>query len=105
MIIDIHCHCFPDQLAQKAIPLLSEKAGIPAYTDGTVNCLKESMDKSRIDICVLQPIATKPEQTTGVNRWAVGVQDGRIITFGTIHPDFPNWEDEIYWLKAAGVKG
>lgn len=105
MVIDIHTHCFPDELAVRTIPFLSQKANIPAYTDGTVNRLKQSMTAAGIDISVLQPIATKPHQTIGVNRWAVGVQDTNIISFGTIHPDFPDWKDEIKWLVEAGVKG
>jgi predicted TIM-barrel fold metal-dependent hydrolase len=105
MIIDIHTHCFPDELALKAIPLLSEKAGIKSFSDGTVKQLKKSMAVAGIDISVLQPIATKPEQTKGINRWAVSVQDKNIITFGTIHPDFADWKDEIRWLTEAGIRG
>jgi predicted TIM-barrel fold metal-dependent hydrolase len=105
MIIDVHTHCFPDELAEKAIPILSEKADIPAFVDGTIKQLKQSMTDSGVDISVLQPIATKPSQTTGVNRWAVSVQDSSIISFGTIHPEFSDWKNEIKWLVEAGVKG
>ncbi|MBZ4646054.1 MAG: hypothetical protein JG777_1543 [Clostridia bacterium] len=34
MIIDIHAHCFPDELAAKAIPFLEQKSGVTAYRDG-----------------------------------------------------------------------
>lgn len=105
MIIDIHTHCFPDELAPRAIPLLAQKAGIPAYTDGTIKALKRSMRDSGVDISVLQPVATKPSQTATINRWAAGVQDQNIITFGTIHPDYPDWQEEIKWLASAGIKG
>ncbi|HHV96893.1 MAG TPA: amidohydrolase family protein [Clostridiaceae bacterium] len=105
MIIDIHTHCFPDELAARTIPFLAQKANIPAYLNGTIKGLKESMSKAGIDISVLQPIATKPQQTIGVNRWAINVQDEDIITFGTIHPDFPDWKNEIKMLKEAGIKG
>jgi predicted TIM-barrel fold metal-dependent hydrolase len=105
MIIDIHTHCFPDKLATRAVPYLAAQAGIPAHTDGTVKALKDSMKRAGIDICVLQPIATKPEQTPGVNSWAVSVQDKSIISFGTIHPDYPLWQDEIRALSDAGIRG
>jgi len=105
MIIDIHTHCFPDNLAPRAVPLLAEKGGISPFTDGTVACLKNSMKKAGIDFSVLQPIATKPEQTTGINRWAVSMQNGSIIAFGTLHPDYPDWKREIKWLWEAGIKG
>ncbi len=105
MIIDIHTHCFPDTLAPRAIAILKEKSGIPVYTDGTVNNLKISMKTAGIDICVLQPIATKPEQTTNINRWAIDVQDDGIVSFGTIHPEFAGWKEEIKYLAASGIKG
>jgi predicted TIM-barrel fold metal-dependent hydrolase len=105
MIIDIHTHCFPDELAAKAIPLLSEKAGISAFLDGTLKQLKKSMSDAGISVSVLQPIATKPDQTTGVNRWAVSVQDDNIISFGTVHPEFFGWKDEIRRLSEASIRG
>jgi hypothetical protein len=105
MIIDIHSHCFPDGLASRAIAALTEKAGIPAYTDGTVRDLKRSMITAGIDMCVIQHIATKPEQTANVNRWAVEIQDAGIIGFGSIHPDYQGWREEIKWLVGSGIKG
>jgi len=105
MIIDIHTHCFPDELASRTIPFLAQKAKISAFLDGTVKELKKSMSQAGIDISVLQPIATKPQQTIGVNKWAINAQDDNIITFGTIHPDFPEWRNEIKMLKEAGIKG
>lgn len=105
MIIDIHTHCFPDDLAPRAVPLLAQRAGIPAYTDGTIADLKRSMNDSGVSISVLQPVATKPSQTVSINRWAAKVQDKNIISFGTIHPDYPDWQEEIKWLASAGIKG
>ena len=105
MIIDIHTHCFPDNLAPRAISTLANKANIQPYTDGTINGLKKSMKTAGINISFIQPIATKPEQTTGINKWAIESQDENIRFFGTLHPDFPYWKDEIKVLAQAGIKG
>lgn len=105
MIIDIHTHCFPDELAKRAIPTLEEKAGSPAFTDGTVSGLKASMKISGVSKSVIMPIATKPQQTTSVNRWAVSIQDDSILSFGSIHPDYENWEEEMDLLVSADIKG
>lgn len=75
MIIDFHTHCFPDELAVKAVASLSEKAGIPAMLNGTVNDLKRSMKASRITGSVLLNIATKPSQTAKINSWSVQIRD------------------------------
>lgn len=105
MIIDIHTHCFADNLAARAISVLSRKGNINPYTDGTVKGLKSSMKNAGVDISVLQTIATKPEQTNTINRWAVSVQDDSIMSFGTLHPDYPHWKDEIRYLAQSGIKG
>ncbi len=106
MIIDIHAHCFPDALAKKAMKILSAAGGnLPYYTGGTVGGLKRSMDEAGIDISVIQNIATKPSQTTAVNRWAAETKNERIVSFGSIHPDFERWADEIKFFCDAGIKG
>lgn len=105
MIVDLHAHCFPDQLAPRALSILAERAGTEPYFNGTVSGLRMVMDEAGIDRAVLQPIATKPGQTVGVNRWAISVQEERIISFGTIHPETQGWQDELKGLVGAGIKG
>lgn len=106
MIIDFHTHCFPDSLAERALRQLSKVADdLEFFTDGTVNGLLSSMDKAGIQIGVIQHIATKPSQTPVVNRWAAELNGGRIVSFGTIHPEYAAWRDEIAYLTDAGIKG
>jgi predicted TIM-barrel fold metal-dependent hydrolase len=106
MIIDIHTHCFPDSIAPMAISSLAKKADclIP-HTDGTVAGLKRSMIFTGVDVSVIQNIATKPSQVVSINRWAAQQQGKQIISFGTIHPQFTDYKEEIKWLKANNFKG
>lgn len=105
MIIDFHTHCFSDELASSAIAVLAQRANIPAFTDGTVSALKESMQTCDINYSVLLNIATKPSQTEKINSWASSVQKGNIISFGSIHPKYKNWENELKRIKELGLKG
>lgn len=105
MIIDIHVHCFPDEVAERSIAARSQKFGIIPVTDGTITQLKISMEKAGVDISVLQPIALNPKQTMKMNRGPLNIKQDGIISFGTIHPDFFNWREEIKWLKDNGFKG
>jgi len=105
LIIDFHTHCFPDELAPKAMNKLSANSSLPYYHDGTVKGLKNAARKAGVDKCIVLPIATKPEQTKTINRWAKNIQDENIISFGTIHPKFTEWQDEIDWLKNNNFKG
>jgi uncharacterized protein len=104
-IIDFHTHCFPDDLAPRAMGKLSAAANITPATDGTLSGLKRSMDKAGISVSVVLSIATKPEQTTNVNSWAARVQDDAIIPFGSLHPDFPGWREEIARMVELGIQG
>lgn len=105
MIIDFHVHCFPDEIAERAVATLAEKANIPARSDGTVSGIKASMKKAGIDKSVVLSIATKPQQTQKITQWAQSVQDSSILTFGSIHPDCPDWGEELKRMGEAGMKG
>ena len=78
MVIDFHVHVFPDDLARRAVPKLAQAAAIPAYLDGTVTQLERSMAQAKIDKAVLQPVATRPEQVEGINRWVGSLRSERI---------------------------
>lgn len=105
MIIDIHTHCFPDQVASGSISARAKKFGLTPATEGTINALKQSMSKAGVNLSVLQPIALKPQQTIKMNRWVASVTCDQITGFGTIHPDFSGWKQEIKWLVNQGFKG
>ena len=106
MIIDFHTHAFPDELAQKAIPVLSEKGGITPYSDGTVDGIVSSMNRDGVDVSVVLSIATKAKQETNVNNFAISLIDNkRIVPFGSVFPGSDNALPEIERLHCAGIKG
>ncbi len=105
MIIDFHTHCFPDEIAARAVPKLSEHSGIPAFVDGTTGGLRASMQRNGIDAGVLLQIATKPAQTPTVNSWAIAQDSADIVGFGSIHPEYPRWREELDRIAEAGLKG
>lgn len=105
MVIDFHTHCFPDELVEKAIPALAEKACIPAMLNGTVSDLEKSMNASGITCSILLNIATKPSQTEKINNWAAQIQKDNIVAFGSIHPLYGNWKNELKRIKELGIKG
>jgi len=105
MIIDFHTHMFPDALAAKTIPYLSEISGFKNQTDGTLKETIENMDKTGVDKSVVCNIATNPKQTENVNNFAIEInKNPRLISFGSVHPDC----DYVYFLdklKDSGIKG
>ena len=49
-IIDFHTHAFPDKIAGKTIEMLSQKAGIPAHSDGTAQGLRKVLESAGITL-------------------------------------------------------
>ncbi len=111
MIIDFHTHVFPDKIASKTIDALSKMASIPAWSDGTVDGLIDTMEKSKTDIAVTLPVLTKPSQFESVLNFACEINNRflnkkrRIISFAGIHPDCEDVEDKLKQIKEKGVKG
>ena len=107
MIIDIHTHIFPDELAQKAIHgLLAEASNeYPPVNDGTLSGLMKNMDAWGIDISVVQPVITKQSQTKGVNEWAASINSDRLICFGGIYPHTDDYKRDIDFVVGLGLKG
>lgn len=105
MIIDFHTHCFPDELARRAIPLLASRAKITPYADGTAQGLCSSMKKAGISLSVVQPVATRPQQVRRINEWAKNNQGGELLFFAAFHPDLERPLEEIKLIKEQGFKG
>lgn len=109
MIIDMHTHIFPDKISAAVIEKLSRTSRTPAFTDGTLNGLKKSMDAAQINFSVILPVATNTAQVEKINSSAAALNekfssDG-IISFGCIHPDFTNYREELSRVKNYGLKG
>lgn len=106
MIIDFHTHCFPDKLAERAIPTLSHTCGglIP-QTDGTLGGLREHMQKAGVSVSCVMNIATNPRQMQSVNNFANEINSDDIIAFGSVHPDAPDWEEELERIADMGLRG
>ena len=108
MIIDFHTHIFPDKIAARSIESLSKVSGVKAATDGTLNGLLASMDRSGVDLSVIMPVVTKPSQFESVNTFAAKVNEeyaGRLLSFGGIHPDSEDYKAELNRIKELGLPG
>lgn len=108
MIIDVHTHTFPEKIAAHALETLSRNSHTRPFSDGTVRGLRASMSEAGITLSVIQPVATRPEQVTRINDTAMKINAGEsagIISFGGIHPDFPEWDAELSRIHENGIVG
>jgi predicted TIM-barrel fold metal-dependent hydrolase len=106
MIIDFHTHIFPDKIAEKTIRALEQEGNITAFTGGTLDELKSSMQENNITKSVVLPVVTRPSQFASVNHFAseINGKDG-IISFGGIHPDMEDYRERLEEIKEMGLLG
>ena len=109
MIIDIHTHTFPDAIAAKAVDKLKHNSHTEPVLDGTALSLSVSAKAAGVDLAVIQPVATSPQQVKEINDGAVEMNRHTSVTcllsFGCMHPSFGEPEKELVRLAEAGVKG
>lgn len=111
MVIDFHTHIFPDKIAAKTIDKLEHIGNVKAFTDGREESLTASMEKAGVDVSVVLPVVTAPEQFHTVNHFAAQLNEKyknskrRLLSFGGIHPDSPDYKKELREIKELGLKG
>ena len=104
-MIDFHAHIFPDHIAERTISYLSNICKMAPFINGTESGLLPSMDEAGIALSVILPVVTAPRQFDSINRFALKFQEGKLISFGGIHPDQENYKEKLRWLKEQGIRG
>ena len=107
MVIDFHVHTFPEKIAASALEKLQAKSHTRPFTDGTLKALELSMKESGVSFSILQPVATSPKQVSGINDKAIKLNSEakNIISFGAMHPEFEDFEQELKRIASNGIKG
>ena len=89
-MIDSHVHCFPPQLADRALHgTLAHRA---FEVDGTLARQIAFAKQEGIRRFLLLNFASRPENMAHVNEFAVEShgKDGLVISFGSVHPFAPD---------------
>ena len=106
MIIDFHTHIWPDKAAEKAKIYLQKAFKTEIVTVPSVNNLLNFMDKAQVDMSVALPVASRPDQVEHINNWIFSIKNERLNIFGSLHPYYKNWEDELKRIRdnSFGIK-
>ena len=115
MLIDVHTHTFPDAIAERALKKLVEKTGhlITPAGDGTVKGLLGHMRRDGVDYAVVCPVATKPDQFSGILAEALKIRDGErgedaqrhLVPFASVHPSDEARFSHLAEIARTGIKG
>jgi len=102
MIIDAHCHVWPDEIARKV--LADRPVGLDPVHDGTLDGLRRTMDASGIDMAMTLAVANVGRTVWRTNEFIGRVDRSRFVPFGTVHPDL-SVEQNLAALQENGVVG
>ena len=102
MIVDAHCHVWPDHIAPKV--LANRPSGMDARHDGTLSGLTRTLDAAGIDMAMTLAIAGVPKNVARTNEFIGTVPRDRFVPFGTVHPGLPI-EDNLAALRDNGIRG
>ena len=105
VIIDFHVHVYPDRVAEKVVPELAVRAQHGPFTDGTISGMESKLKEFGIDDFVVLNVPTNPRQQKNVNDFAIELSKRGRLTFGSVHPDAENIQDELLRIKEAGLLG
>lgn len=107
MLIDCHTHAFHPKIVHKASDQLINHYGVrPLYT-GTIEDLLEKIAFANLDGAVILCAATTASQVIPANNFALEVKRScpNLCPFGSIHPDFADFEAELNRLYTEGIRG
>ncbi|MDI9977242.1 amidohydrolase family protein [Rhodococcus sp. IEGM 1307] len=102
MIIDAHCHVWPDEIARKV--LADRPVGLDPVHDGTLDGLRRTMDNAGIDMAMTLAVANAGRTVWRTNEFVGRVDRSRFLPFGTVHPDL-SVEDNLAALRENGIMG
>ena len=107
-IIDAHCHIYPAKIAAKAAVSVGNFYKEEPACGGTVEELIEKGSAVGVDCFVVQSVATAPKQVASINAFIadeVQKYGGRLIGFGTLHPESQDIAGDLEHLRELGLKG
>ena len=104
-MIDFHTHIFPDAIADKSMPHLAKVCQTEPFTNGKKSGLLESTIDAGIECSVILPVVTAPKQFDSIHRFALQFSEGKLISFGGIHPEHEDYKEKLRWIKEQGFRG
>ncbi len=107
MVIDFHAHIYPQKIAVKASGNIGKFYNVPMCYDGSPEQLIKSGSKIGVSKYIVHSTATAARQVESINNYIISEVNahGEFVGFGTVHPDYEDFEGELRRIKSAGLRG
>lgn len=102
MIIDAHCHVWPDHIAAQV--LAGRPSDLDPVHDGTLTGLLRTMDAAGVDHAMCLGVAGVAKNVRRTNEFIGSVPRDRLTPFGTVHPDL-GVDENLTSLRDNGIRG
>ncbi len=104
-VIDVHTHIWPEKLAERAVNHVGDYYSYEMHGNGTLVDLKQSAKEAGVDRFVIHSSALKASQVEDVNTASASYITDKIAGFGTLHPEYTDFEREIDRIISLGLRG
>ncbi|MDQ7031712.1 MAG: amidohydrolase family protein [Desulfonauticus sp.] len=105
-MLDVHTHIFHPKIAEKACQALKTHYAITPQGTGLLDDLLVHLETGQFSKAIVLCAATGAHQVIPANNWAIELnKHSKLIAFGTIHPDYQNWEKELSRLLKHDISG
>ena len=107
MIIDFHAHIYPEKIADKASKTIGDFYDTSMCYNGVPERLLASGRKIGVEKYIVHSTATVAHQVEAINNYIVNEINAHkeFVGFGTVHPGYENFENELKRIKGLGLKG
>ncbi|MBQ5748971.1 MAG: amidohydrolase family protein [Oscillospiraceae bacterium] len=107
-IADVHCHIFPDKLAEKATRSIGDFYGDgEMFEPASVGNLVKAHREAGIERCVVCNSAVTAEQVHNINDFIAAscAEHPEFIGFGSVLPTMDGVEEELERMMSMGLRG
>ncbi len=109
-VINIHAHVFPPKILERAVESIGKFYDLSMHSDGSLETLTAENKKAGVACTVVFSTATAVLQVPSIHTFIAKIQqesNGRLIGFGTLHPDMSTKEieAEVANIQALGLHG
>jgi len=107
-IFDVHCHVYPDAIAQRAADSIGQFYDLKMHMSGTLGDLLSRGGEAGISRFVVNSAAITPNRVHSVNDFLIRTAQSdpiHLVGFGTMHPDYEDVPGELDRICQNGLKG
>lgn len=107
-IFDVHCHVYPDAIAQHAADTIGNFYGLNMHMSGTLSELVQRGTAAGISRFVIHSAAVTPNRVESINRFlsqSAHSDPEKLVGLGTLHPEYEQIEKELDRFPEYGLVG